>query len=131
VLHALAQVKDNYDSGVFGAIQEAAITALKYGREEMINNKAVFKHRHDIFMEGLQKLGWKVFPSNATFYIWSQTPPRYSSKACAEKLLDDAQIVATPGSGFGEFGEGYIRFALTQEKSRLKTALLRMSKIKW
>ncbi|OGS03202.1 MAG: hypothetical protein A3G41_04915 [Elusimicrobia bacterium RIFCSPLOWO2_12_FULL_59_9] len=130
-LKALAQVKDNFDSGVFGAVQEAAIEALGGGLEAVRQNMAVYKKRRENFAQGLEACGWKIFAGAGTFYLWCQTPPRCNSMHGVEKLLDDAQIVAVPGSGFGRFGEGYVRFTVTEKEDRLKTALLRIAQIKW
>jgi LL-diaminopimelate aminotransferase len=91
----------------------------------------VFQERRDIFVGGLQKLGWKVDKPKASFYVWAEVPPRYTSMHCSSVLLEQAGIVATPGIGFGPSGEGYVRFALTQDKKRLQEALKRIEKIKW
>ncbi|MDD5258485.1 MAG: LL-diaminopimelate aminotransferase [bacterium] len=131
VLQGLSKVKENVDSGVFQAVQYAGIAALTGDQECVDKMREVFQERRDIFVDGLQKLGWKVDKPKASFYIWAEVPPRYTSMHCSSMLLEKAGIVATPGIGFGPSGEGYIRFALTQDKKRLQEALKRIEKIKW
>lgn len=131
VLQGLAKVKENVDSGVFQAVQYAGIAALTGDQKCVDNMREVFQERRDIFVGGLQKLGWKVDKPKASFYVWAEVPPRYTSVHCSSLLLEQAGIVATPGIGFGPSGEGYVRFALTQDKNRLQEALKRIEKIKW
>lgn len=77
---------------------------------------------------GLRSLGWDVEKPKATFYVWFKVPPRYTSTLFAKELLDKCDIVATPGNGFGNNGEGYIRMALTVDKKRIKEAVERIRK---
>ncbi|MBI4051871.1 MAG: LL-diaminopimelate aminotransferase [Elusimicrobia bacterium] len=130
VISALSQVKDNYDSGVFGAIQETAIQALKFGEKAAEEMRKTYRARRETFVEGLKKLGWNVLASQSTFYIWTRTPHGWSSQETCEKLLEEASLIATPGDGFGPNGEGFIRFTLTVPEPRLQEALERLSKIK-
>ncbi len=131
VLQGLAKVKENVDSGVFQAVQYAGIAALTGDQGCVDKMREVFQERRDIFVNGLQKLGWKVDKPKASFYVWAEVPQRYTSMLCSSMLLEQAGIVATPGIGFGPSGEGYVRFALTQDKKRLQEALQRIAKIKW
>jgi LL-diaminopimelate aminotransferase len=131
VLQGLAKVKENVDSGVFQAVQFAGIAALTGDQKCVDDMRATFQERRDIFVGGLQKLGWKVAKPKASFYVWAEIPARYTSMHCVTVLLEQAGIVATPGIGFGPSGEGYVRFALTQDKKRLAEALQRIEKIKW
>jgi LL-diaminopimelate aminotransferase len=127
VIQGLARVKANIDSGIFQAIQLAAKAALESGDEVVRQNNAVYEERCRIFVEGLNAIGWKVAKPKATFYVWAKTPRKAkSSLELAKLLLERANIVATPGVGFGKHGEGYIRFTLTVEKDRLKEAVERM-----
>jgi LL-diaminopimelate aminotransferase len=89
----------------------------------------IYQERRDVFVEGLIKLGWKVKKPAATFYIWAGVPTNESSVDFSRRLLKEADIVAAPGVGFGRFGEGYVRFALTVSKERLVEALRRIKKI--
>jgi LL-diaminopimelate aminotransferase len=131
VVAGILKVKDNYDSGIFQAVQEAAITALSSSQDCVKNVRQIYKERRDILVEGLKKLGWKVNLPKASFYVWAKVPKGYTSSHVVSKLLDEAAIVCTPGNGMGPSGEGYVRFALTVSASRIKEALGRISKIQW
>lgn len=127
VVSALAKVKSNIDSGIFQAIQIAGITALRDGAAVVEQNNKIYSERAQVFAEGLKSLGWKVEKPKATFYVWVKLPRKAkSSIEFAQILLERANIVATPGVGFGKYGEGYIRFALTVDKEKLKEAVERM-----
>ncbi|MCK9582269.1 MAG: LL-diaminopimelate aminotransferase [Endomicrobiales bacterium] len=131
IVAGLGKVKDNYDSGVFQAIQEAGIAALSGSQTCVIEMRKLYKERRDVLVDGLNKLGWKVTKPKATFYVWAKTPNGYSSTQTVSKLLDEAGIVCTPGNGLGVSGEGYVRFALTVEMPRINEALKRIAKLKW
>lgn len=131
IVKGLGMVKDNYDSGVFQAIQEAGIAALTGPQDCVENMRKLYRERRDALVEGLQKLGWNVNKPKATFYVWAHVPKGYNSTSTVAKLLDEAGIVCTPGIGLGPSGEGYVRFALTVGVPRINEALSRMSKIKW
>jgi LL-diaminopimelate aminotransferase len=124
---ALARVKSNMDSGIFQAIQIAGIAALKDGAQVILQNNKITAERVGVFTDGLKELGWKVEKPNATFYIWAKLPKKAASSIeFAQILLERANIVATPGNGFGKYGEGYVRFAMTVDKARLLEAIERM-----
>ncbi|MDR3244076.1 MAG: LL-diaminopimelate aminotransferase [Elusimicrobiota bacterium] len=131
IVKGISTVKDNYDSGVFGAIQEAAVTALSSSKDCIAKQRAIYKERRDALVEGLQKLGISVNVPKATFYVWAKTPKNYSSAQTVSKLLDEAAIVCTPGNGMGKSGESYVRFALTVPVPRIQEAIGRIAKIKW
>ncbi|MDR1195134.1 MAG: LL-diaminopimelate aminotransferase [Endomicrobium sp.] len=131
IVAAITKVKDNYDSGVFQAVQEAAITALTSSQQCVEDARKIYKERRDALVDGLGKLGWDVKYPPASFYVWAKVPKGYKSSDVVGKLLDEAAIVCTPGNGMGASGEGYVRFALTVSVSRIKEALERISKIKW
>lgn len=131
IVKGIATVKNNYDSGVFGAIQEAAIAALTGPQDCVEKMRRLYKERRDALVDGLVKLGWNVKKPSATFYVWANVPKGYTSSQTVSKLLDEAGIVCTPGNGLGPSGEGYVRFALTVDVSRIKEALSRIKKIKW
>ncbi|MFH1787830.1 MAG: LL-diaminopimelate aminotransferase [Candidatus Altiarchaeota archaeon] len=130
VIAGLGKIKQNIDSGAFQAIQEAGIEAVTGPQDEVGKNMETIKERRDIMVKGLRSLGWNVSSPKATFYLWIPVPGGGSSIDFAKKVLDDAGVVVTPGVGFGEYGEGYIRIALTQRKERLKEALDRLAKLK-
>jgi LL-diaminopimelate aminotransferase len=131
IVAGVAKVKDNYDSGVFQAVQEAAITALTSSQKCVEDARKIYKERRDALVHGLKKLDWDVALPKASFYVWAKVPKGYSSSQIVSKLLDDAAIVCTSGNGMGESGEGYVRFALTVGVPRIKEAIERIGKIKW
>lgn len=127
---ALAKVKSNYDSGVFTPIQIAGITALQSDPEVTEDMRELYQERRDCLINGLRGIGWKIEPPKAAFYVWAKIPKGFeSSMECAKAFLDKADIVATPGNGFGKGGEGYIRMALTVSKDRIAEAVNRLEKI--
>ncbi|MDD5428064.1 MAG: LL-diaminopimelate aminotransferase [Candidatus Omnitrophica bacterium] len=126
IVSGLAKVKSNIDSGAFFAIQWAGVAALKNYDKQMRSVLKIYEERRNVLVDGLQGLGWKVEKPKATFYVWAHVPSRYTSAAFAKELLEKCDIVATPGNGFGENGEGYIRFALTVDKKRIKEAVRRI-----
>ena len=127
---ALGQVKANTDSGIFTAIQHAAKTALD-GYETLTPPiRALYKDRRDAFVSGLKKIGWDVPTPKATFYVWIPCPKGYTSTDLCARLLDEADVVTTPGLGFGRTADGYIRAALTVETPRLVEAVDRIGKLK-
>jgi LL-diaminopimelate aminotransferase len=126
ILKGLLKVKTNVDSGVFEAVQEAGIAALR-GDDKVIDEICrVYSERRDILVDGLNKIGLKAKKPKATFYVWCKVPMK--SIEFVKKMLESAGIVATPGVGFGSFGEGYVRFALTKEKEIIKEAVERLEK---
>jgi LL-diaminopimelate aminotransferase len=126
---ALAKVKSNIDSGIFTAIQLAGIAALEGPQEQLQKMCDIYQERRDILVDGLKSLGWHVSKPKSTFYVWIKTPKNTHSTHFAQSLLDKANIVATPGVGFGKFGEGYIRMALTVPKERIIEAVERIRKL--
>lgn len=128
IINALAKVKSNIDSGIFSAIQKAGAVALENYERHINSVIKIYEERRNILVEGLNSLGWNVQKPKAAFYIWAKVPPRYTSLTFAKVLLDKADIVVTPGNGFGEHGEGYIRMALTVDKGRIREAAERIRK---
>jgi LL-diaminopimelate aminotransferase len=131
IIKGLAAVKENYDSGVFQAVQEAGIAALNGPQDCVEQMRRLYKERRDVLVDGLNAIGWNVRKPAATFYVWAKVPKGYTSSATVGKLLDEAGIVCTPGNGLGPSGEGYVRFALTVDIPRIKEALKRIEKITW
>jgi len=125
----LGKVKTNVDSGVFQAVQGAAIAALTDGDAEAEKIRGVYQERRDVMVPGLRALGLDPVEPRATFYVWIPVPKGYTSASFCAHLLEKAGIVITPGVGFGPSGEGYVRIALTKEKARLREALSRMRRI--
>ncbi len=129
LIAALAKVKSNIDSGIFSAIQLAGVAALATEQDFISSICRLYQKRRDILVGGLQSLGWKVIRPKATFYLWIKTPGNLDSINFAARLLKEADIVVTPGVGFGKYGEGYMRMALTVPEERIKEALGRLKKI--
>ena len=129
---ALAAIKTNLDSGVFGAIQEAAWTAYEnIDRPEVRQMRALYLARARVLCDALHALGFGVKLPEATFYIWARVPQGLDSMTVCNRLLDEADVVGVPGVGFGPTGEGYVRFALNQPAERITFAIERMRKLKW
>jgi len=129
ILQGLAKVKSNIDSGVFTVIQWAGVEALKFVDKTLAGFRTIYEERRDVFVEGLNKSGWKIEKPKATFYVWAPTLKGHTSASFTKLLLDKADVVVTPGNGFGAAGEGYIRMALTVDKNRLKEAVERIKKV--
>ena len=129
LISALAKVKSNIDSGIFSAIQLAAIAALESKDSHIMDMCNLYQERRNILARGLRSLGWEAGNPKATFYLWARTPGKYGSIKFAAKILKEADIVVTPGVGFGKYGEGYIRMALTIPKKRISEAVERLKKI--
>jgi len=126
VIAGLGKIKTNIDSGVFQAIQEASITALNTGEDILSEIRNTYQARRDILYEGLKEMGLDVIKPTATFYLWTKVPSGYSSEDFVVHILEKAGILCTPGNGFGEPGEGYIRFALTVSDERTREAVERL-----
>ena len=130
LIGALGKVKTNVDSGVFQAVQEAAIAALEGGDEKVREYCAIYKERRDLMVEALRALGLACDVPRATFYIWAQVPHGHTSVSFTERVLKETGVVITPGSGFGKGGEGYVRFSLTVSSERLKEAVERIKALR-
>ncbi|HHX77450.1 MAG TPA: LL-diaminopimelate aminotransferase [Firmicutes bacterium] len=126
----LGRYKSNIDSGLFKAIQLTGREALlnESNREFLRELRKMYQERRDVAVQGLRKLGWQIEPPKATFYIYAPVPAGFTSKDFVAYVLEKTGVVLTPGSGFGEYGEGYFRIALTVEKERLMEAMERFSK---
>jgi LL-diaminopimelate aminotransferase len=131
ILSGLGRVKTNIDSGLFQAIQEAGTDALNHLDTPLPEVIHVYEKRRDVMVKGLQEIGLEVDRPKATFYLWIRVPKGYTSSQFTTLLIEQGGIVATPGNGFGEEGEGYIRMALTVKETRLKEAIERLKRIKF
>ncbi|HNW26390.1 MAG TPA: LL-diaminopimelate aminotransferase [Candidatus Gastranaerophilaceae bacterium] len=127
-IKALGTIKNNIDSGVFKAIQQAATKAYEAPKSQIDNLNKMYKERKDIMEKGLKELGWDIKPSKATFYLWLKVPKGYTSEEFVTLMLEKAGVVVPPGTGYGEWGEGYFRIALTKDIQTLKKAFERMKK---
>ena len=127
IVKGIGDVKSNIDSGNFGAVQDASIVALKNAKTIAADMRNKYKERVDLLYAGLKKIGLEVEKPEATFYLWAWTGGK--SKEYTRKLIDKLGIVATPGVGFGDYGEGYVRFSVTQPTERITEAVKRMEKM--
>jgi len=128
---SLVQIKSNMDNGVFGAIQRAGAAALEgYDRPEIHQLRAMYRRRRDVLIRALEAVGLEVNRPEATFYVWVTCPKGLDSTTFAARLLEEADIVATPGIGYGPHGEGYVRFALCVDETRLAEAAERIQRLR-
>jgi LL-diaminopimelate aminotransferase len=133
LISALSKIKSNIDSGIFSAVQIAGIAALRGPQNHISKICKIYQQRRDILVNGLNSLGWQISKPRATFYLWVRMPRQDRSAAkkrhsllFARRLLEERCIVVTPGIGFGKFGEGYVRFALTIDRQRIREAIKRL-----
>jgi LL-diaminopimelate aminotransferase len=129
MIAALGQIKANVDSGIFTAIQLAGKTALDNYENLTPPIRVLYKERRDAFLGALKKIGWEVPAPQATFYVWIPCPAGYTSAELCSRILEEADVVTTPGIGFGRTADGYIRAALTVETPRLIEAVERIGKL--
>ena len=126
----IGQLKTNIDSGIFQAVQWAAIEALNGGDQDTREANKVYARRHRLVTDTLNDLGWNLKPPRATFYVWAPVPAGYDSIGFASHVLDEVGVNITPGVGFGAHGEGYFRLSVTAPDARLEEAMTRMRKLK-
>ena len=129
VIAALGQVKTNIDSGVAQAIQIAGMTALLGDQTLLADIKNTYQERRDLLVAGLKDAGFEIDAPKATFYLWINSLPGFTSTELTSHLLTKAAVVTTPGVGFGPSGEGYIRMALTVDKERLADVVRRIKNL--
>ena len=126
----IGQLKTNIDSGIFQAVQWAAVEALNGGEAETRAACEVYARRHRRVADTLNALGWSVKPPRATFYVWAPVPKGYDSIGFAGHVLDQVGVNITPGVGFGAQGEGYFRLSVTAPDARLDEAMARLRQLK-
>lgn len=125
---ALTRIKAHSDRGMFYPMQLAVINALNSPDGFMEKRNRIFQERREVLVEGLTKIGLKVYPPKATFYLWASVPEGYTSQDFCFKALDQANVWMIPGSLYGKYGEGYLRIAFTHSVDRLKEAIRRLQK---
>lgn len=129
ILNSLGKYKSNVDSGVFNAIQYAAAKALD-NYETLINeNNEIYNRRRNKVWGLLDKIGLSYYKSYNTIYVWVKVPDGYDSASFAKALLDKSNVVVTPGSAYGKYGEGYFRISLTINDEKLEEALDRIGNV--
>ena len=123
---ALARIKSYHDYGTFTPVQVAAIAALEGDQTCVEEIRAQYQRRRDVLYKGLTEAGWAVDLPRASMYIWARIPEPYralGSLEFAKKLLAQAKVSVSPGIGFGEYGDEYVRFALIENESRIRQAV--------
>ena len=126
LVHALARIKSYHDYGTFTPLQVAAIAALEGDQQCVRDIAASYQRRRDVLHKGLIEAGWAVDKPKASMYIWAPIPPRYQKLGSLEfskQLLDRAKVCVSPGIGFGDHGDGHVRFALIENESRIRQAI--------
>ena len=126
LLAALSRLKSYFDYGLFTPVQVAAIKALDEGDEFVEDIRSVYQSRRDVLVSGLCNAGWKVDPPKATMFLWAEIPSFLQSLGSLEfskRLLLEANVAVSPGIGFGEYGEGYVRFSLIENEHRTRQAV--------
>jgi LL-diaminopimelate aminotransferase len=130
MIRALFQIKANLDSGIPQAIQQMAIEALTGPQDCVDSNVAIYQRRRDRVVKALRTLGLTVDVPRASLYIWARVPEGFTSAELAARLLEETDIVVTPGSSYGKFGEGYIRLSLTTPDEQVEKGCQRLERWK-
>jgi alanine-synthesizing transaminase len=123
---ALARIKSYHDYGTFTPIQVASIVALEGPQECVEDVRATYQRRRDVMVKGLRDAGWAVDLPRASMYVWARIPDKYAAMGSlefAKKLLQDAKVAASPGIGFGEYGDTHVRLALIENENRIRQAV--------
>lgn len=130
IIRALSIVKSNIDTGQFLPIQKAGVTALTSDFSAVTANNIIYRERMETMLEALRDMGIQAEKPRGTFFIWAKVPGSLSSKAFAEKLLEESGVMVTPGAAFGDRGEGFFRISLSLPKNRLEEAVQRMKRFR-
>ncbi|MBI4432736.1 MAG: LL-diaminopimelate aminotransferase [Candidatus Omnitrophica bacterium] len=132
ILKTLSKTKSYVDFGIFRAVQEAATAALEGPQDFVDDMVKLYKERRDALVDGLNSIGWKTEKPKATFYVWTRIPAKYSALTALEfatLMVDEIGVAVAPGTGFGEYGEGWVRFALVEPTDRIKIAIGKIKKL--
>ena len=134
IIHGIRKIKSQIDSGCPIFIQKAVIRGLSEYKssqkpEIVQGSMKIYEKRRDVLINGLNEIGWKVNKPKATFYVWAAIPEKELNSMEFVKKLINVGVILTPGIGFGQYGEGYVRFALTQPSERIREAIDRMKKV--
>ena len=127
IISALMVIKSNLDSGVPNAIQYMGMEAMELSQDAIDERNAIYEHRRDRVVQTLRDIGLDAIPPKASLYVWTRIPEGFTSAEFTALLLDEADIVVTPGNGYGEYGEGYIRLSLTINDEDMEKGLARLS----
>jgi alanine-synthesizing transaminase len=132
LVEGLARVKRYFDYGVFGPLQIAVSVALRECDEDARRIREIYRGRRDALVKGLKEIGWEIPPPQGTMFAWTRQPPKFRnmpSMDFAAMLIEKAHVAVSPGAGFGDNGEGCVRFALIQDEARTLEACRRMGKV--
>ena len=127
MVRALATIKGYYDYGIFAPIQIAGIVALRHCDDLVKSQALIYQKRRDVLVEGLNRMGWEAASPKATMFVWARYPQEWRNRMgsidLSMKLLEEAEVAVSPGRGFGEVGEGFLRLALVENEQRLRQAI--------
>ena len=131
LIGALSRVKSYYDYGLFTPIQVASIVALNEGDQEVNKIRDMYKERRDVLCDGLNKIGWEVEKPKATMFVWAKIPEKFKMKSIefSKLLLNECDVAVSPGIGFGQYGDSYVRFSLIENRQRINQAVKGIKKI--
>jgi alanine-synthesizing transaminase len=132
MIRALATIKGYYDYGIFQAVQVAGIVALRTGDDQVRRQALEYQKRRDVLVEGLRRIGWQAAAPRASMFVWARYPEEWQKRMgsidFSMKLLEEAEVAVSPGRGFGELGEGYLRLALVENEQRLRQAVRQIAR---
>lgn len=126
IIAALTKLKSYLDYGIFQPIQIASIIALNGPQDCVSEMVALYRNRRNVLVDGLNRIGWKIDLPKATMFVWAEIPEPFKkdgSLAFTTHLLKEAKVAVSPGIGFGEYGDGHIRFALVENEQRTRQAI--------
>jgi LL-diaminopimelate aminotransferase len=126
LIDALFRIKSNVDSGINQAVQRMAITALEGPQDCIDEHNVIYQRRRDRVVEALRACGMRVQAPRASLYVWARVPDGFKSAELAARLIEDIGVVVTPGSGYGQYGEGYVRLSLTTADDRVEEGVRRL-----
>ena len=131
LIGALSRVKSYYDYGLFTPIQVASIVAINEGDQEVNKIRDMYKERRDVLCDGLNKIGWEVEKPKATMFVWAKIPDKFKMKSIefSKLLLNKCDVAVSPGIGFGQYGDSYVRFSLIENRQRINQAVKGIKKI--
>ncbi len=126
IVRALGTIKAYYDYGMFRPMQIAAIMALRHCESAVEAQSKEYQRRRDVLCDGLKRIGWDITPPRASMFVWAKIPEPWAKMGSldfAMKLLEEGDVVVSPGAGFGPAGEGYLRMALIENENRIRQAV--------
>ena len=132
IVYALTRIKSYLDYGMFQPIQIASIIALNGPQDCVSEITEIYKSRRDALVDGLKRVGWNIEKPKATMFVWAEIPEKYKklgSIEFAKFILKEAKVAVSPGIGFGEYGDDFVRFALVENEQRIKQAVKGIRKV--